>query len=98
MDAGKKVWAPHIDEGFILGEICDFGTDTLTVQPLDGGKVRRFCFAFLPPRDRAEKKRNERAVSPCHCRASCNVEAMQQFDSAGAPGRPQWQAAAPNRP
>ena len=39
MDAGKKVWAPHFDEGFILGEICDFGTDTLSVQPLDGGKV-----------------------------------------------------------
>jgi hypothetical protein len=39
MDAGKKVWAPHFDEGFILGEICDFGTDTLSVQPLDGSKV-----------------------------------------------------------
>ena len=39
MDQGKKVWAPDLKEGFILGEICDFGTDTLTVQPLDGGKV-----------------------------------------------------------
>lgn len=40
MDAGKKVWAPDVNEGFILGEICDFGADTLSVQPLDGGKVR----------------------------------------------------------
>lgn len=39
MDQGKKVWAPHLQDGFILGEICDFGTDTLTVQPLDGGKT-----------------------------------------------------------
>eukprot|EP00049_Salpingoeca_infusionum_P012421 m.227482 g.227482 ORF g.227482 m.227482 type:complete len:1222 (+) comp15178_c0_seq1:220-3885(+) len=39
MDHGKKVWAPDVKEGFILGEICDFGTDTLSVQPHDGGKV-----------------------------------------------------------
>jgi myosin VI len=39
MDQGKKVWAPDLKEGFILGEISDFGTDTITVQPLDGSKV-----------------------------------------------------------
>jgi myosin-6 len=39
MDHGRKVWAPDVKEGFILGEICDFGTDTLSVQPLDGGKI-----------------------------------------------------------
>jgi myosin VI len=40
MDHGRKVWAPDVNEGFQLGEICDFGTDTITVQPLSGGKVR----------------------------------------------------------
>ena len=40
MDQGRKVWAPDVKEGFILGEISDFGADTLSVQPLDGGKVR----------------------------------------------------------
>jgi hypothetical protein len=25
MDQGKRVWAPHIVKGFILGEISDFG-------------------------------------------------------------------------
>ena len=39
MDQGKKVWAPDSANGFILGEISDFGTDTLTVQPMSGGKV-----------------------------------------------------------
>ena len=39
MDQGRKVWAPDVKDGFILGEIADFGADTLTVQPLDGGKV-----------------------------------------------------------
>ncbi|EDQ91661.1 uncharacterized protein MONBRDRAFT_19467 [Monosiga brevicollis MX1] len=38
MDQGRKVWAPNVAEGFILGEISDFGADTLTVQPIDGGK------------------------------------------------------------
>jgi len=39
MDQGKKVWAPDLNDGFKLGDISDFGTDTLTVQPVDGGKV-----------------------------------------------------------
>jgi len=39
MDHGKKVWCPHLQNGFQLGEICDFQTDTISVQPLDGGKV-----------------------------------------------------------
>ena len=47
MDQGRKVWAPDALEGFQLGEICDFGTDTISVQPLSGGKVcfcDYFCF------------------------------------------------------
>jgi myosin-6 len=39
MDQGQKVWCPHILNGFQLGEICDFATDTISVQPLDGSKV-----------------------------------------------------------
>lgn len=39
MDAGKRVWAPHLQKGFILGEISDFGTDIISVQPLDGSAV-----------------------------------------------------------
>eukprot|EP00037_Helgoeca_nana_P027787 m.321649 g.321649 ORF g.321649 m.321649 type:complete len:1221 (+) comp27594_c2_seq6:32-3694(+) len=39
MDAGKRVWAPHVMKGFILGEISDFGTDIISVQPLDGSAV-----------------------------------------------------------
>jgi myosin VI len=39
MDHGKKVWAPDLKDGFILGEISDFGTDEITVQPLNGSKV-----------------------------------------------------------
>lgn len=38
MDHGKKVWAPDLKDGFVLGEIQDFGTDEITVQPLTGGK------------------------------------------------------------
>lgn len=26
MDNGKRVWAPDIAEGFVIGEVCDFGT------------------------------------------------------------------------
>lgn len=39
MDQGKKVWAPDLIEGFVLGEISDFGTDVICVQPLNGGKI-----------------------------------------------------------
>jgi hypothetical protein len=28
-----------MNEGFQLGQICDFGTDTISVQPLSGGKI-----------------------------------------------------------
>ncbi len=50
MDHGKHVWAPDIKEGFILGEISDFGTDTISVQPLDGSKVSCFApFFFSSP-------------------------------------------------
>lgn len=41
MDQGKKVWAPDLKEGFILGEICDFGTDVIMIQPVTGGAVSR---------------------------------------------------------
>jgi hypothetical protein len=40
MDQGKKVWAPDLIHGFILGEIVDFGTDVIMIQPLTGGAVR----------------------------------------------------------
>ena len=39
MDGGQRVWAPHPDEGYQLGLIVDVSTDTLTVDPLQGGKV-----------------------------------------------------------
>ncbi|CAI8049871.1 Unconventional myosin-VI, partial [Geodia barretti] len=38
MDGGQRVWAPHPDEGYQLGLIVDVSTDTLTVDPLQGGK------------------------------------------------------------
>ena len=34
MDGGKKVWAPHPEEGYQLGIIVDVGSDTLSVDPL----------------------------------------------------------------
>jgi myosin-6 len=49
MDNGKKVWAPHIEDGFQLGEVCDFGTDTITVQPLDGSKTIECAFDAVYP-------------------------------------------------
>ena len=39
MDGGQRVWAPHPEEGYQLGLIVDVSTDTLTVDPLQGGKV-----------------------------------------------------------
>lgn len=39
MDGGQRVWAPHPEEGYQLGFIVDVATDTLTVEPLDGGQV-----------------------------------------------------------
>ena len=39
MDGGQVVWAPHPEEGYQLGLIVDVSTDTLTVEPLQGGKV-----------------------------------------------------------
>ena len=52
MDGGQRVWAPHPDEGYKLGLIVDVSTDTLTVDPLQGGKVsiinpRRACAARI---------------------------------------------------
>jgi len=56
MDQGKKVWAPDLKEGFILGEICDFGTDTLTVQPLDGGKTIEAPYDAVYPAEDEDAK------------------------------------------
>jgi len=56
MDQGKKVWAPDLKEGFILGEICDFGTDTLTVQPLDGGKAIEAPYDAVYPAEEESAK------------------------------------------
>jgi myosin-6 len=56
MDQGRKVWAPDVKEGFILGEIADFGADTLSVQPLDGGRVIEAPYdAVYPAEDESAK-------------------------------------------
>ena len=38
MDGGQRVWAPHPEGGYKLGLIVDVSTDTLTVDPLQGGR------------------------------------------------------------
>ncbi|XP_033126279.1 unconventional myosin-VI-like [Anneissia japonica] len=32
-DENRKVWVPHLDDGFQLGKIVDIGTDSITVEP-----------------------------------------------------------------
>lgn len=49
MDHGKRVWAPNVEKGFVLGEICDFGTDSISVQPLDGSAVIEASFEQVYP-------------------------------------------------
>jgi len=49
MDHGKKVWAPDMVQGFILGEVTDFGTDEIEVQPLDGSKTIKAPFDSVYP-------------------------------------------------
>ena len=40
MDGGKKVWVPHLMDGFTLGQIVDLGAETITVEPFKSpGKV-----------------------------------------------------------
>jgi len=43
------VWAPHLQKGFIIGEIADFGTDVISVQPLDGSNVIEAPFDGVYP-------------------------------------------------
>ena len=39
-DENKKVWVPHVQDGFQLGRIVDIGAETVTVELLsDKGKV-----------------------------------------------------------
>eukprot|EP00056_Hartaetosiga_gracilis_P005905 m.90743 g.90743 ORF g.90743 m.90743 type:complete len:135 (+) comp12313_c0_seq1:1971-2375(+) len=60
MDQGRKVWAPSVSEGFVLGEICDFGTDALSVQPLDGGKIIEAPYdAVYPAEDEDAKDQDD---------------------------------------
>lgn len=47
MDDGQVVWAPHPVEGYQLGLIVDVATDTLTVEPLQGGQVRTHSLRML---------------------------------------------------
>ena len=39
MDGGKKIWAPHPTDGFILGTIADISETEITVEPLSRDKV-----------------------------------------------------------
>ena len=56
MDHGRKVWAPDMNEGFQLGEICDFGTDTISVQPLSGGKIVEAAYDAVYPAEDDDAK------------------------------------------
>ena len=67
MDHGKKVWAPDLRDGFILGEISDFGTDTIDVQPLNGGKVIAAPYDAVYP---AEEDDNKDAEDNCALNAT----------------------------
>ena len=44
------MWAPHLEGGggggYKLGLIVDVSTDTLTVDPLQGGKVSSTTYGF----------------------------------------------------
>ena len=46
MDGGKKVWAPHATDGFILGTIADISETDITVEPLNKEKVPLFVFVL----------------------------------------------------
>ncbi len=37
----RKVWAPDVAEGFILGRIVDIGSDTVVVEPIGSGSSRK---------------------------------------------------------
>jgi len=56
MDQGRKVWAPDLNEGFILGEISDFATDTIMVQPLNGGKIIEAPYDSVYPAEEDDDK------------------------------------------
>lgn len=64
MDQGKKVWAPDLTEGFILGEISDFATDAICVQPLNGGKIIEAPYDSVYPAEDDDNK---------HCEDNCGL-------------------------
>lgn len=72
MDQGKKVWAPHLQDGFILGEIVDFGTDTLSVQPSDGGKIIEAPYDSVYPAEDESAKDQEDNCTFCQSSACCH--------------------------
>ena len=46
MDGERKVWAPDVREGFCLGKITDIGSETISVELLDNGKVGGLQFSL----------------------------------------------------
>lgn len=68
MDNGKKVWAPDLVQGFILGEVTDFGTDEIEVQPLDGSKTIKASFdSVYPAEDDDNKNVEDNCKRHWHC-------------------------------
>ena len=83
MDHGKKVWAPDLRDGFILGEISDFGTDTIDVQPLNGGKVIAAPYDAVYP---AEEDDDKDAEDNCALPRWLRAQSSQTFPSAWSLG------------
>ncbi|XP_075244951.1 unconventional myosin-VI-like isoform X2 [Convolutriloba macropyga] len=59
MDGGKKVWAPHATDGFILGTIADISETDITVEPLNKEKAIKTSYSNVFPAEDDTDKRLE---------------------------------------
>ncbi|XP_063718302.1 unconventional myosin-VI-like isoform X2 [Symsagittifera roscoffensis] len=63
MDGGKKIWAPHPTDGFILGTIADISETEITVEPLSRDKVIKTSYSnVFPAEDDSERRLDDNSA------------------------------------
>lgn len=53
---GKKLWVVDSDHGFKLGKLVDIGSDTLSIELLDGKQIVRAAHESVFPCEEYENK------------------------------------------
>ncbi|VDN22682.1 unnamed protein product [Gongylonema pulchrum] len=61
-EASVSVWAPNVQEGFILCKITDIGSECLTLQPINGSETIQAFYEDVFPAEKNNRDVDDNCI------------------------------------